>query len=125
MFHPNSNQIDYLWQTFVERVDPVIKLLHKPTFQKQIDEAKLNTIGLNKYFEALLFSIYFASATSMSEEDCELHFQEAKEVMLNKYRFAVQQSFARADFLRTHNNILLQALVIYMVRISICSSNYS
>lgn len=117
MFHPPPVESNILWRIFVDQVDPVIRMLHKPTMQKSLAEAESNLAGLNKPFEALIFSIYFASVTSMSEEDCRTHLQESKDSLLRRYRFAVQQSFARAEFLRTHSVVTLQALILYLVRL--------
>jgi hypothetical protein len=115
VFHPRPDQIMILWRIFVEHVDPVIRMLHKPTAQKSIVEAKDSIAEMSKPFEALMFSIYFASVTSMTEEECQIRLGENKDVLLIRYRFAVQQSFARAGFLSTHSIVMLQALIIYLV----------
>lgn len=115
-FHPSPDEIMILWRIFVDQVDPVIKMLHTPTMRKGIIEAKDDVTRISKPFEALLFSIYFTSITSMSEEQCLDYPRKNKEVVLSKYRHAVQQSFARAQFLSNHNVTTLQALILYLVR---------
>ncbi|KAE9379893.1 hypothetical protein N431DRAFT_476947 [Stipitochalara longipes BDJ] len=115
IFHPHPNQIMTLWRIFVEHVDPIIRLVHKPTLLNKITEVKSDFTRTNKPFEALMFSIYFSCVTSMTEEECHTHLGENKDVLLIRYRFALQQSFARAGFLSTHNLVTLQALIIYLI----------
>lgn len=37
---PLPSQVSYIWETFVENVDPFIKVLHVPTIGRTIKEAK-------------------------------------------------------------------------------------
>jgi hypothetical protein len=96
---------------FVDNVDPVVRMLHKPSLRTQMVKATDNLNGISTPFEALMFAIYFASITSMTEVQCDAMFHEGKEGLLCRYRFAVQQALARARFLSTHNLITLQAIV--------------
>jgi hypothetical protein len=114
-FHPSPDQIMVIWRIFVDQVDPIIRMLHKPSMQTTIMEAQDHLEGMSKPLEALVFSIYFASITSMTQEQCLADFGEGKVVLLSRYRFAVQQSLARAGFLSAHNALTLQALIIYLV----------
>ena len=116
-FHPNSDQISFLWRLFVDNVDPVVRMLHKPSMQTKIDNSRDKVAEVSKPFEALMFAIYFGSITSMTEVQCETTFHEGKDVLLCRYRFAVQQALARARFLNTHNLVTLQAIVIFLVRL--------
>lgn len=114
-FHPTPDRILFLWQIFVDQVDPVIRMLHKPTMQALVIKAKDHVIEMSKPNEALLFAIYFASITSMNEKQCRDAFQEGKVSLLRRYRFAVEHGLARAEFLSSHNLVTLQALVIFLV----------
>jgi hypothetical protein len=116
MFHPHQDQITTLWRIFVEQVDPLIPLVHKPTFLNKITEVKGNVTRMSKPFEALMFSLYFSCVTTMTEEECQICLGENKDVLLTRYRFAVQQSLARAGFLSSHSMVTLQALIVYLVR---------
>ncbi|KAJ5319789.1 hypothetical protein PENANT_c026G05062 [Penicillium antarcticum] len=109
-FYPTPDRILLLWQIFVDQVDPIIRMLHKPTMQAQVIKAKDHAIEMSKPNEALLFAIYFASITSMNEKQCRDVLQEGKASSLRRYRFAVEQSLARAEFLSSHNLVTLQAL---------------
>jgi cell division protein FtsX len=64
--HPLPSQIPFYWQTFLENVNPLVKILHVPTMNKTIKEVQNNLESLSKSTEALMFAIYFATITSMN-----------------------------------------------------------
>jgi hypothetical protein len=67
--HPLPSQIPFYWQTFLENVQPLVKIMHTPTMNKVIKEVQNNLDSLSKSTEALMFSIYFATITSMSANE--------------------------------------------------------
>lgn len=67
--HPLPSQVPFYWSTFLENVMPLVKLLHVPTMDKVIKEVQHNVDAISKSTEALMFSIYFATITSMSDEE--------------------------------------------------------
>ncbi|KAH0550922.1 hypothetical protein GP486_007712 [Trichoglossum hirsutum] len=113
--HPEPNLIDYLWQIYSSNVDPVLKIIHKPTFEENLAKAKFNLDGLSKGTEALMFAMYFAAVTSLKPEECRSMLQMEKSTLHNKYRFAVEQALARAGLLDTRELVILQAFVIFLV----------
>jgi len=67
--HPLPSQIPFYWQTFLENVQPLTKLMHGPTMNNVIKEVQHNLDSLSRSTEALMFSIYFATITSMNSEE--------------------------------------------------------
>ena len=67
--HPLPSQIPFYWQTFLENVNPLVKILHTETMNKVIKEVQNNLDSLSKSTEALMFSIYFATITSMNNDE--------------------------------------------------------
>jgi len=65
--------------------------------------------------EALMFSIYFAAVTSMSDEEVQSTFAEDKAILLNKFHNATQQALVNAGFMRSTEITVLQALFLYLV----------
>lgn len=96
-------------------VDPMTKLLHAPSFGKKLMETKHCLYSLDKGFEALVFSIYFAVVTSMPAGEVEVRFGETKVKLLQRFEFAVKQALVRANFLGSHSFVTLQALTLYLV----------
>lgn len=113
--HPLPNQIPLYWEAYKDRVDPLVKVLHIPTIEPTVLSAASHLSNLSKGFEALLFAIYYGAVTSLLPHDCLLKFGEEKSVLLSRYRFAVEQALARANFLTTEEAIVLQALVIFLI----------
>jgi hypothetical protein len=67
--HPLPSQIPFYWQTFLENVQPLVMLLHRQTMDRTIKEVQLNLDSLSPSTEALMFAIYFATITSMGEDE--------------------------------------------------------
>ena len=67
--HPLPSQIPFIWQVYMENVDPILKIIHVPTMSKIIKELRHNLDGLTPSTEALMFSIYYASITSLDDEE--------------------------------------------------------
>ncbi|KAK4984755.1 hypothetical protein LTR66_008389 [Elasticomyces elasticus] len=113
--HPIPSQIQAYWKVFKERVDPLVKVLHVPTTEPVVLAAASHLANLSKGFEALLFAIYYGAATSLLPEECWATFGEEKGVLLARYRFAIEQALARANFLTTEEIIIPQAFVIFLI----------
>lgn len=113
--HPLPAQVELYWGTYVDRVDPLCKILHIPTLRPTVLRAASHLSSISKGFECLLFAIYYAATTSLSAEDCVKRFSEDKQVLLTRYRFAVEQALARANFLTTEETVVLQAFVIFLI----------
>ena len=114
--NPSPDQALCLWTVFSEKVDPHCKILHKPTARSALLESEAGQGGLAKGMEPLAFSIYFAAIMKMSQGECITYLQEDRSMLLTKYRFAVEQALARAEFLTSAEMPTLQALAIFMVR---------
>lgn len=113
-FHPPQYQIIQLWEVFKENVDPLVKVLHRPSIEKTVIEAAKDLDHISKPLEVLLFSIYFAAVTSLSEDQCMRLTGMDKESALKKYRFGFEQAMARAGFLSTTELVILQSFTIFL-----------
>ncbi|CAG8949108.1 hypothetical protein HYFRA_00002237, partial [Hymenoscyphus fraxineus] len=113
--HPLPSQIPFYWETFLENVHPLVKILHAPTMTKTIKEVQNNLKNLSKSTEALMFSIYFATVTSMNAEQVQSNFGVAKTTLLNQYRFGTEQALARAGLLNTNEIVTVQAFILFLV----------
>lgn len=64
---PLPSQVPYLWQVYVDNVDPFIKILHVPSMGKIIKQAKGKFGSLSEGLRALMYAISLASITSLDE----------------------------------------------------------
>ena len=113
-FHPIPEQISIYWAIFKTNIDPVIKLLHVPHYEKMISQASLDLDHISKPIELLMFTIYFAATTTLSPDDCILQLGLEKHAAVRKYRFAVEQALARAGFLNTQELVVLQSMLLFL-----------
>lgn len=113
-FHPPADQTSTYWQIFKENIDPLIKIFHRPTTELLFFEAAQDLDHISKPMEVLMFTIYFAVITSMSETECINILGGDKQAMLENYRFAFEQAIARADFLSTQELVILQSFTLFL-----------
>jgi hypothetical protein len=116
--HPEPVQIFRLWQLYLENVNPLLKVTHTPTLQGRIIEAASNVLTITPALEALMFSIYSMSVTTLAEEESHAMFGSSKEELLKKYQFGCQQALLNCRFLRSGDRDCLTALYLYLVSLS-------
>lgn len=69
-FHPLPSQIPFLLDTFAESVNFVLQIVHIPTVRRMIREVRSGDMTrLAPANEALMFSIYYATITSMDDDE--------------------------------------------------------
>lgn len=117
LVHPSPERIKKLRDIYFRNVDMLMKILHRPTIEKEFDLFIVNSEDNlpSKSMEALFFSMYFAAITSLSPERCRSQFGEDRTVLLTQYRQSVELALARADFLNNTSLECLQALTLYDV----------
>ncbi|KAF2158519.1 hypothetical protein M409DRAFT_34456, partial [Zasmidium cellare ATCC 36951] len=115
--HPSPTNAFRLWQTFVDNVDPLVKIVHTPTVQSRFLQAIMMPDGIEPSFEALMFAIYYAATiSSQATETREVSLSEHRTSELAKYRWGLNHSLAAAGFFqRSRDVVSLQAFVIYLV----------
>ena len=115
--HPLPSGIALLCTIYFQNVDPVFKVLHRPTVQVSISAAadNLNAVPLDASQEALMFSMYFAATTSMTQEQCQTHLGQDREKLLAQFKYGAETALANAHFLSSTELKSLVAFVIYVV----------
>lgn len=112
---PSPVIIDILWDTYIQNVDPICKIIHIPTFQEVIDLAKKNIDEISKNQLALLFSVYHFAITSMTKEIFERTFTQSRNYLLAKFRYLTEQALINVAFLRSSDLTTLQAYLQFLV----------
>ena len=113
--HPTPSQVWIMWEVYKENVDPLIRLLHRPTVKNIVFQASNRPETINKPTEALLYAIYYAAVTSLTPSQCQKLLSEDRDRALNKYRFAMEQALARANLLTSSSFMVLQAFVLFLI----------
>ncbi|KAM0342568.1 hypothetical protein ACHAPU_009421 [Fusarium lateritium] len=112
--HPEPKQIYFLWQKFVDSVNPLLKFVHVPTLQKRILDAVWDPLNIPKPLSALMFAVYTLSVTAMSSEECLTSFSEDRGTLMTRYRSGTVRALAEADFLTTRDFEVLQAMTLFI-----------
>ncbi|KAI9742890.1 MAG: hypothetical protein M1818_003619 [Claussenomyces sp. TS43310] len=113
--HPLPSQISFYWDVYVENVDPLCKFIHVPTMSSTIKRVRENLDSLRPSTEALMFGIYFAAITSLTDEEVRSSLGDDRQDLLRRYRFGLEQALARASFLNTSEIVTVQAFVLFLV----------
>ncbi|KAL7929452.1 fungal-specific transcription factor domain-containing protein [Trichoderma chlorosporum] len=113
--HPLPSHGTFLWSVYLENVDPLLKVLHVPTMEAILREARRNLAKLTPGNETLVFAVYFAAVVTLEEADVQTNFGIGKEELLAQFRFAVEQSLAKANFLNTSDFAVVQALTLFLL----------
>ncbi|CAK7267721.1 hypothetical protein SEPCBS119000_002695 [Sporothrix epigloea] len=127
--HPEPRMILYLWQTFVDNVNPFMRIVHVPTMHQQIVDASWDAAHAPPTTGALLFAIYALALTSMTAQAyanmiASIHTGPAKQSaqplppksqLLTQYRHGAMQCLAEAGLLTTRRIDVLQAFTLLIL----------
>ncbi|KAK0719636.1 fungal-specific transcription factor domain-containing protein [Lasiosphaeris hirsuta] len=112
---PEASHIFRLWQIYLDRVNPLTKIIHVPTLQPFLAEALGVSHNVPRNVEALLFSIFLMAVISLTPDECQALLGYSREKALQRYSTAVRLSLLRLNFLKSNDLTTLQALVIYLI----------
>lgn len=70
--YPLPSQLLFLWQIYLDNVDPFIKILHAPTMIKTIREIRSSYESLGSSMQALVLAISLAAIMSLEDEEVSL-----------------------------------------------------
>ena len=70
--HPVPAHSAFLWSVYQENVEPLVKLVHVPTVDLILRDARRSSKSLTPGNEALVFAIYFSAITALEPEEVRL-----------------------------------------------------
>jgi hypothetical protein len=111
--HPPLRQIFEYWHLFTRRVDPLLKIIHCPTFEKTLLKAVDDLQAIGPVTESLLFAIYYSAVGSCTNRESRKKFGESREILLQRYGRFIESALADNYSMPVLES--LQALVIYVV----------
>lgn len=104
-----------LWQLFLDRVNPLTKVIHAPTVQPYVMDAATSMGNVPLHCQALLFSIYNMAVISLSEAECIQMLGISRDAAFQRFTAGIRAALSRFNFLKNYNMSALQALVLYLV----------
>ena len=114
-FHFPAHMLPKVKEIYLDRVDPLIKVLHLPTFFVSLAKALQQPEDVPKSLEAAIFAFYYATVSSLREDECQSLFYSSKEDLCTRYRYATRRALVNAGFLSTTSPMTLRAYVIFIV----------
>ena len=66
--HPLPSQMPFLWQIYLDKVDPFMKILHVPTMTKTIRDLRGSYESLGSSMQALVLVISLVAIMSLENE---------------------------------------------------------
>lgn len=103
-----------LYDIYRSRVDPICKVLHWPSTQSLLgsEDFHLGDAEQTISYQALENSICFAALCTLLDGEIE-----NRRSLVQHYRLATELSLVRARLLSSRDFLVLQAFVIYLVRV--------
>jgi hypothetical protein len=114
-YHPSHTNAMALWQTHVENVEPLCKILHIPSTTAIVEMISQQPVTASKADECLLFAVYHFAVFTMAEDECARKLGESRTTLMHRYHFATRQALVNAAFLKTTEMSVLQALVLFLL----------
>ncbi len=89
--HPSTFESDFLLQTFIDKVDPFLKILHKPTLRLDLNHFRRGILQEPIGFQCRLFAVYALALLPMCSMLIKHRFVESKKALLAQYRSYVSR----------------------------------
>lgn len=113
--HPPYNTLLKLWDVFVDRVDPLAKILHLPTFWSSLKSAIQQPKDVPSDLQALIFSFYLATIASLEEGECLDLLGGYKPDIFARHERVARRALRAAGFLNTTSITTLRAYCLFLV----------
>ncbi|KAK1760408.1 fungal-specific transcription factor domain-containing protein, partial [Echria macrotheca] len=112
---PDSPFARILWNVYLERVNPLTKIIHVPTLKAYTDDHHFGRGGMTKNIQALFFAIFLMATISLNNDECRDVLRQPKKEILERFSKGVQLTLHRMNFLQNYDLATVQALVIYLI----------
>lgn len=109
--------IAQLCSVYLRNVDPIIKILHRPSLSKWMldGDRYLGYPEDHTSVQALESAVCYAAANTLTEEQCKSMFQTTKSNLVSTYRGQCEVAFERVGLLMTRDRIVLQSFLLYLI----------
>lgn len=98
------SEFNGIWSIFVDRVDPLVKVLHKPTAEAAMQAN-----------ESLLFAVCLMTVMSLTDVECIRMLGATRSSLTSRYHEATQIALLNADFLRSNSIPVFQAYTLFLI----------
>jgi hypothetical protein len=113
---PSTAQAFILWQVFLDRVNPLTKVIHTPSVQPYITEGESSIEAVPLNYQALRFVIFTLASMSMSESESQQRLGCSRQDAISDYTQGAEIALRKLNVMKNFDMVVLQALVLYLVR---------
>ncbi|KAL2866118.1 Zn(II)2Cys6 domain-containing transcription factor nscR [Aspergillus lucknowensis] len=106
-----------LCQVYLEQVDPIIKILHRPSVEKWMlqGERYLGFPDSHVAVDALRSAVRYAAAASLTQSQCWARFNISKSSLVADSRRVCEAALDKSKLLCSPSITALQAFVLYLI----------
>ncbi|KAJ5150769.1 uncharacterized protein N7500_010958 [Penicillium coprophilum] len=107
-----------LCQVYLQNVDPIIKILHRPSLSEWMLDGASTYLGSSEddsSVRALASAVCYVAANTMTEAQCQATFQQNKSSITTVHRKMCESAFEKAGLLTTRDMTVLQAFILYLI----------
>ena len=115
--HPGYNLATKLWDVFTTHVDPLTKICHIPTTKLIMQSVALDPANISTKHACLVVAVYLFAVVAISEQEYLEMTGRSRQVLWNQYHDASRQALVNAHFLRTAENGVFQACVLFLLAV--------
>jgi hypothetical protein len=112
---PDPVHIFRLWQIYIDRVNPLTKIIHVPTVQPQVVEITTNLANVSLPYQALLFSIFCMAVVSLDETETNQLLGTSRDKAIQTFSAGAKAALVRFNFMKNYDMVSIQAFLIYLV----------
>ncbi|KAJ5835730.1 Transcription factor [Penicillium robsamsonii] len=106
-----------LCDIFFHNVDPLFKILHRPSLQAFLKEGKpyLDYEQDHQAPATLALAMYLCAVCTLDEVECQSMFNTSKKIIVAEFQKETELALARVDFVTTNDLTVLQAYIISLL----------
>ncbi|KAI0418866.1 fungal-specific transcription factor domain-containing protein [Xylaria grammica] len=122
---PDLVNVFRLWQLFLDRVNPLTKVIHAPSLQPYVMDAAADINKIPISYQALVFSVYTMTVVSLTSQEVIQFLGMTRDDAINRFTRGTKLALARSNFLKNYNMTILQAFALYMLSLNGRTDNHS
>lgn len=126
---PTSAHVFRLWQIYIERVNPLSKVIHVPSLQPYLVEACVGMENIPQNIQGLLFAIFLMAIVAMREGETHEYLGMPRDQAFTRFSSGTRRTLQNQEFFCKNDLVIVQTLAVYTVGIptylAACSSTAS
>ncbi|KAI1195800.1 fungal-specific transcription factor domain-containing protein [Nemania serpens] len=110
---PTSTHVFRLWQIYIERVNPLSKVIHVPSLQPYLVEACVGMENIPQNIQGLLFAIFLMAIIAMREEETQEYLGMPRDQAFTRFSSGTRRTLRNQDFFCKNDLVIIQTLAVY------------